>query len=488
MLRKIFYSVSLLLVLYIIANIFLFNDSSKLSYLKSKIPIEKKQIIKKYFFPYRYIDETEKYSKALQEAIDDNQKLIKDIESDLNKKDKLLSQISEKLGYTRFYEIKNQDLRVKNKVYNFKEFKDDFLEIKKHGDARSGSIYVEKDLDKIIILTASGIFQFFNTNDLQKREFYSKVIPSNLKKLIKYENFFSNSNYGVKGLLIFNNYLYFSFNREVIKGCFNTSILRAKLNYENLNFEKFFFPDECVKKDSEGFTPHSAGGRMVIYKNKIIFSSGEYLKRRAAQDPNSILGKILLLDPTKPGSYDLISLGHRNVQGLHVDKINNTIISTEHGPMGGDEVNVNINFLSEKKNFGWPISSYGEHYGFSKRNDSHPLYIEAPLYKSHKDHGFYEPIKYYVPSIGISEIVKLSKEMSPYEESHNFMLGALGSKPSEGDMSLHFLEISNDYSRIRNHDVVNINSRVRDILTLNDNNVLVMLETDSTIGLLTLKE
>ena len=69
----------MLLVLYIIANIFLFNDSSKLSYLKSKIPIEKKKLLKN-IFPYRYIDETEKYSKVLQEAIDDNQKLIKDIE------------------------------------------------------------------------------------------------------------------------------------------------------------------------------------------------------------------------------------------------------------------------------------------------------------------------------------------------------------------------------------------------------------------------
>ncbi len=488
MLKKIFFSTSLLIVLYLITNIFLLNDSSKLSYLKSKIPIEQKKIIKKYFFPYRYIEETEKYSQALQEALEGNEKLVKDISSDLNKKDKLLSQISEKLGYTRFYEINNQDIKVKDKIYSFKEFKDDFLEIKKHGDARSGSIYVEKDLDKIIILTASGIFQYFDINELEKTEFLSKVIRSNLKNLIKYEDFFSNSNYGIKGLLLFNNYLYFSFNREVSEGCFNTSVLRAKLNYENLKFEKFFFPDECVKKDSESFTPHSAGGRMVEYKNKIIFSSGEYLNRRAAQDPNSILGKILLLDPEIPGSYDLISLGHRNVQGLYIDKKNDTIISTEHGPMGGDEVNINVNFLSKTRNFGWPISSYGEHYGFSKRNDSHPLYKEAPLYKSHKDHGFNEPIKYFVPSIGISEIVKLSEEMSVDRDSHNFMLGALGTKPSEGDMSLHFLEISNDYSSIKSHDIVNINSRVRDILTINESNVLVMLETDSTIGLLKLKK
>ena len=40
---------------------------------------------------------------------------------------------------------------------------------------------------------------------------------------------------------------------------------------KTLILKNFFFPDECVKKDSEGFTPHSAGGRMVIYKNKNNF-------------------------------------------------------------------------------------------------------------------------------------------------------------------------------------------------------------------------
>ena len=74
MLKKIFFSTSLLIVLYLITNIFLLNDSSKLSYLKSKIPIEQKKIIKKYFFPYRYIEETEKYSQALQEALEGNEK------------------------------------------------------------------------------------------------------------------------------------------------------------------------------------------------------------------------------------------------------------------------------------------------------------------------------------------------------------------------------------------------------------------------------
>ena len=57
------------------------------------------------------------------------------------------------------------------------------------------------------------------------------------------------------------------------------------------------------------------------------------------------------------------------------------------------------------ENFGWPISSYGEHY-HSKKNSKR--YIEAPLHKSHSQYGFKEPIKYFKKSIGISEIVKVN--------------------------------------------------------------------------------
>ena len=56
-----------------------------------------------------------------------------------------------------------------------------------------------------------------------------------------------------------------------------------------------------------------------------------------------------------------------------------------------DEINI-IKNLSNYTNFGLPISSYGEHYGHPKKNNS-KLYKFVPLYKSHKDHGFVE-LKY----------------------------------------------------------------------------------------------
>ena len=71
----------------------------------------------------------------------------------------------------------------------------------------------------------------------------------------------------------------------------------------------------------------------------------------------SIFGKIIEIDKTKK-NYNLVSIGHRNVQGITKD--GNYLISLN---MGLDEINVNYLLDKKKKNFGWPISSYGEHVG-----------------------------------------------------------------------------------------------------------------------------
>ena len=75
----------------------------------------------------------------------------------------------------------------------------------------------------------------------------------------------------------------------------------------------------------------------------------------------------------------LISLGHRNPQGILYDKENDILFNAEHGPQGGDEININKN-LFQISNFGWPISSYGNH-----SIDDPKLYELVSLNKSHKN-------------------------------------------------------------------------------------------------------
>ena len=66
-------------------------------------------------------------------------------------------------------------------------------------------------------------------------------------------------------------------------------------------------------------------------------------------------------------------MGHRNPQGLYYDNEREIIIETEHGPFGGDEINIiklDKIYKNETQNFGWPVSSAGEHYGGKTEKNS----------------------------------------------------------------------------------------------------------------------
>ena len=163
-------------------------------------------------------------------------------------------------------------------------------------------------------------------------------------------------------------------------------------------------------------------------------------------------------------------MGHRNPQGLYFDKENNFIIETEHGPMGGDEINlIEVNQISEDKiqNYGWAISSAGEHYGGKKKKNK-KKYEKYPLYNSHIEHGFIEPLYSFVPSIGISEIVKIGK--------NKYVVSSLKYK------SLYFFEL-NEQKQIINLKRVEVLERVRD-LRFNDNQLYLFMEDTASIGVI----
>ena len=172
----------------------------------------------------------------------------------------------------------------------------------------------------------------------------------------------------------------------------------------------------------------------------------------------------------------IVSLGHRNAQGLYYSKKYDFIISTEHGPKGGDEININHKPAKKIKNFGWPISSYGEHY---YKNHPDKILKEAPLNKSHKKFGFEEPIKYFVPSIGISEIVSLN------ENDSEFLVGAMGNEIVEQDLGLHFIKLNKKRDKVIDHNYISLNERVRDMIITNDKKkIIIFLESSSSLLIL----
>lgn len=149
-----------------------------------------------------------------------------------------------------------------------------------------------------------------------------------------------------------------------------TQIVRAQLKDMALENSKVIF-EVAHKKD----TPVHYGGRMVWDSTgHLLLTTGDGFNfREDAQDKTNQLGKVLRmtangevpsdgLQKTAPSLADadpyVYSYGHRNPQGLAIDSANGRVYEQEHGPRGGDE----INLLSPGNNYGWPIVSHGLDY------------------------------------------------------------------------------------------------------------------------------
>ena len=231
-------------------------------------------------------------------------------------------------------------------------------------------------------------------------------------------------------------------------------------------------------------------GAKIAFLNDgtLLLNSGDgFDHREKAQYLDNHFGKIIRIN--KDGSIpadnpftnlmgalpEIYTYGHRNMQGLIVTS-SGEIYEHEHGPKGGDEININNKPFLKVKNFGWPISSYGEHY---KKNYSEKILKEAPLNKSHKKFGFEEPIKYFDPSIGISQTISLN------EADTEFLIGAMGNEIADQDLGLHYIKLNEKRNKVIEHDYFLLNERVRDMVVSKDKKlIIIFLETTSSISIL----
>jgi glucose/arabinose dehydrogenase len=168
----------------------------------------------------------------------------------------------------------------------------------------------------------------------------------------------------------------------------------------------------------------------------------------------------------------MFSKGHRNPQGLL--STGKVILSTEHGPYGGDE----INKIEYGKNYGYPKSSYGDSYNFEKILNSRSEYN---FKKSHADYLFEEPIFSFVPSIGISEIIKVPNNFSKYWQN-NFLVSSLNGR------TLYRVEFNETYSKIKYLEPIRLGERIRDIKYIPKLNAFVLaLEDTGSISFMRVK-
>jgi hypothetical protein len=209
----------------------------------------------------------------------------------------------------------------------------------------------------------------------------------------------------------------------------------------------------------------SAGGRLQFRDGYLYATIGshqadmEMLRigdpaRTFPQTNDNSYGKIIRIN-IRSGAVETLSIGHRNPQGLYIDS-SGRIWSTEHGPFGGDE----LNLIVSGGNYGFPFVTYGADY------DLHFWPMSA---RQNRHDGFVKPIFAWLPSVAISDVIGLE------DEGFGWWRGDLlaGSLKEE---TLYRLRIED--GRVIFSESIPIGHRIRDIAVYDST---VLLSTDDNM-------
>jgi hypothetical protein len=437
--------------------------SNKFSYLKLFLDYEQRQLIKKYIFPYKLISQQQKTINIQRELLKDVNFFELELSFKKSNKDISLTESSVKLA--------NNKILQKYKLNS--GFYAGIFEYGRSGMRyiSPGTGYIDFFENNILILSSRGVLAF--KEDLNDDRENFKQIKNNIDDFIGIEQFNKSNEFSIRDLYIFKQKIFVSYIEEIKPDCWNTSIIYGRFNFKNIKFKKLFSPKECVHSVNnidKQFTANQSGGRIIGFnENHILFSIGDYRSRHLSQNNQSVNGKIIKINIDN-SNFKIISMGNRNAQGLYYDIENNFVLETEHGPMGGDEINlIEVDKINEGiiQNYGWPIVSAGEHYG-GRSEKNKLIYEKYPLFKSHIEYGFVKPLKSFVPSIAISEIVKIG--------NNKYVVSSLK------DKSLYFFELDKQ-KRIVNLNRIEVFERIRDLRFYN-NRLYLFMENTASIGVL----
>lgn len=213
------------------------------------------------------------------------------------------------------------------------------------------------------------------------------------------------------------------------------------------------------------------GGRMAFMPDgTMMLTTGDGFKyREASQKRDSHLGKILRLTPNGKAAggnpfagepdakKEIYSYGHRNVQGLAYDAQTGRLWSHEHGPKGGDE----LNLVRAGANYGWPIATFGVDYS------------GAQISPFTEYEGMKNSVHYWVPSIAPSGMTVYRGDMFA-DMNGDVLVGGLASR------DLRRLHMSAD-GRVEKETILlsNLGARIRDVQTAPDGAILVLTDDKS---------
>ena len=227
----------------------------------------------------------------------------------------------------------------------------------------------------------------------------------------------------------------------------NTKLIRAKLENESL------VQIESLYKAMPNTTKGQHFGSRIVFDNEgyLYFSVGDRGEHYVnPQDINRDGGKIYRLNDDgsipkdnpfvgKAGAKEAIyTYGNRNPQGMAKNPLTGAIWLHEHGPKGGDEINI----VKKGANYGWPVVTYGIDYsGATISEESQKAGIEDPIY-------------YWVPSIAPSGMTFVTGDLYPDWKGH-LLVGSLKFQYLElvklkGNTVIGRQKIATDIGRLRN--------------------------------------
>ncbi len=247
-----------------------------------------------------------------------------------------------------------------------------------------------------------------------------------------------------------------------------TAVARAKLNDGSgrLDEVKVIFRQEGPLSSGNHY-----GCRIAQANDGNLFVTlgDHYSARDEAQNLGNHIGKLIRIAPDGSSPPDnpfvgrdgakpeIWSFGHRNEQGLAIDPLTGDLWESEHGPRGGDEINI----VGKGKNYGWPVIGYGIDYSGAKIHET-----------AAKD-GMEQPLKYWVPSIAPSGLAFYSAKLFP-KWTGSLFTGALAGK------MLVRLQLNGTTVTSEERLLPNLNERIRDVRQGPDG--ALWLLTDSSAG------
>lgn len=214
-----------------------------------------------------------------------------------------------------------------------------------------------------------------------------------------------------------NRTLYYCHAEKRRDGGIGTSVTRGRLSADGSalgNVRTIF------RQQPGGSTGRHFGCRLVFDRDGALFvTTGDRGNMRAeVQDPGTHIGKVIRIatdgkpapgNPGKPGwRPEIWSMGHRNAQGAFLHPGTGRLWTVEHGPAGGDEINIPL----KGRNYGWPVISHGTEYSGGKIGvGAHSKGLEQPVY-------------YWDPSIAPSGLAYYTGDRFPKWRG-NVFVGAL---------------------------------------------------------------